>query len=59
MAEELKTANFEVTEFWSVTCPECDEEQEAPFNEANPRQPMAIECEHCWTKFILTYKRDT
>jgi len=55
---KLKTANFEVTEIWNVTCPECNYEQKAPFNEANPMRPMQVDCKWCGKDFILTYERD-
>lgn len=58
MKIELKKANFEVTETWTVICPECNHEQEAPFNEDNPMQPMEINCDECADRFILTYERD-
>jgi hypothetical protein len=56
----MKTANFDVTEIWTVECPhdECYHEQDAPFNESNPMEPMEVECEKCGEKFILTYERD-
>lgn len=56
--EELETANFEVTETWTVSCPHCYQDQMAPFNAANPMQPMKINCEGCDKRFILTYERD-
>ena len=55
---ELPKANFTVTETWAVECPICVYEQEAPFNEGNPMQPMKIECIACGKPFILTYERD-
>lgn len=58
MAKELLEANFDVTEIWKVNCPHCDHEQDAPFNYANPMQPMKQECQECGESFILTYNRD-
>jgi hypothetical protein len=56
--KEKPTVNFDVTESWHMTCPFCDEEQEAPFNSANPMSPMDVTCERCDEIFTLTYDRD-
>lgn len=56
--DEKPTVNFDVTESWHMTCPFCDEEQEAPFNHANPMSPMDVTCEKCGEAFTLTYDRD-
>lgn len=58
MSEELLEANFEVTEHWTVDCPHCFHTMDAPFNEANPMEPMRVECESCGEPFKLTYERD-
>lgn len=55
---DLKTANFVVTEKWTVECPHCFYEQEAPFNHDNPMRPMKISCDACMEDFILTYERE-
>ena len=55
---DLPEVNFEVTETWTMTCPYCDHEGEAPFNERNPMSPMEVECMGCGGRFILTYDRD-
>ncbi len=57
MDEKLKT-NFIVTENWQMECPHCYYEMEAPFNSANPMQPMNVVCDECAKEFILTYERD-
>jgi transcription elongation factor Elf1 len=54
----VKTANFSVTEIWTVECPYCDREQDATFNADNPMQPMVVVCESCDESFLLTYERD-
>jgi hypothetical protein len=54
----VKTANFEVTEVWTVECPECGREMNAPFNEQNPMRPMQVTCANCLEPFLLTYERD-
>lgn len=58
---ELKTANFEVTEIWTVDCPHCFSTMDAPFNRDNPMQPMSVICDDpsCQQVFVLTYDRDT
>lgn len=56
--QKLKTVNFEVSEYWTMECPECFHEQDAPMNHDNPMQPMVVECESCGEKFRLTYERD-
>jgi hypothetical protein len=56
--DTLLTANFEVMEIWTVECPHCGYEQDAPFNDKNPMQPMQIGCEICFHSFLLTYERD-
>jgi hypothetical protein len=58
LPDEMKTANFEVTEIWEVRCPECDHLQIAPFNIENPMRPMKLACRECDDVFILTYERD-
>ena len=42
----MKTANYEVSEIWTVECPECFEDMGAPFNYDNPMCPMKVECEY-------------
>jgi DNA-directed RNA polymerase subunit RPC12/RpoP len=54
----ILVSNFIVTEKWDVQCPYCLHEQDAPFNETNPMEPMELYCESCGLKFILTYERD-
>lgn len=58
MTSNKPEVNFEVTEIWHMTCPFCDEEQDAPFNERSPMQPMDVVCIACDKEFILTYERD-
>lgn len=55
---EMEAANFIVREIWSVECPHCSEEMDAPFNKDNPMSPMVVECETCGEQFKLTYERD-
>jgi len=55
---DLPKVNFDVREIWEMTCPYCEEEQEAPFNKGSPMQPMEVECMRCGEPFILTYDRD-
>lgn len=67
---DLPKVNFEVTETWTMACPYCDHEGEAPlhmpcavlkilnFNERSPMSPMEVECAGCGGRFILTYDRD-
>ena len=54
----IPVVNFTVEETWTAECPNCPNEQDAPFNEKNPMQPMEQECNACGTKFLLTYERD-
>jgi hypothetical protein len=56
--KELLKANFIVTEKWTVECPYCMYEQEAPFNHQNPMEPRALTCRDCYKDFILTYERE-
>lgn len=56
--EKLPEINFTVMETWTVECTECPNEQDAPFNEANPMQPLEQVCNSCGHKFMLTYERD-
>ena len=56
--KQLPIVNFDVIETWTMTCPVCDEEQDAPFNKQNPMQPMEVSCIGCDKEFILTYERD-
>jgi len=55
---QLLKVNFEVLEYWQMECPHCYHEQNAPFNEDNPMQPMKVECKKCHKYFILTYDRE-
>lgn len=55
---QLPEVNFDVTEIWTMTCPFCDCEQDAPFNTQNPMQPMKVVCIGCDKEFILTYDRE-
>ena len=54
---EMKTANVQIQEIWTVECPECDAEQPAEFNEMSPGSPMEMSCEQCGKTFILTFER--
>lgn len=54
----MDKVNFDVTEVWTMICPACELEQEAPFNSMNPMQPLKVECIECGVIFILTYERD-
>ncbi len=56
--KELPRVNFRIIEEWAMECPECYFDQEAPFNKANPMEPMKVECDECGAKFILTYERE-
>lgn len=54
----METVNFEVIEYHLMTCPFCCAQQDAPFNHANPMQPMKVSCEICGEEFMLTYERE-
>lgn len=59
MKTSLREANFQVVEYWLVTCPCCNHEQDAESNDKQPMQPLEVRCDECWEPFILTYERDT
>lgn len=54
----MKVVNYDVTETWTMDCPNCEETQEAPFNSDAPMQPLEVMCANCHTRFLLTYERE-
>lgn len=56
--KEKPRVNFTVLETWTVECPECGFEQDAPLDDANPMQPLDVRCAECDFEFVLTYNRD-